>query len=216
MKEIFPGVFKHKGRLFTRNLTPGKRVYGERLLSIDGIEYREWDPYRSKLAAAILNGLKVMPISPRARVLYLGAAQGTTVSHVSDIARNGYIIAVEISPKAIEKLILVAGERENIIPVLGDANKPEEYSEYLDEINVIYQDVAQPNQVDILLKNARYLKSGYTMLCVKSRSIDVVRKPKEVFAEAVSALESGGLETVQVISLEPYEKDHAMIVSMKR
>ncbi len=215
MIEVFPGVFKHGNHLFTRNRVKGKRVYGEKLVVVRGVEYREWNPYRSKLAAAILNGLSVMPITHNSNVLYLGAAQGTTVSHVSDIVVDGYIVAVEISPKAMEDFLLLAKRRDNIIPILGDANKPEMYEEYLDDINVIYQDVAQPNQTEILSKNARYLKHGYTMLCVKSRSIDVVKNPKKVFRESVSQLEASGLKTEQVVDLEPYEKDHAMIISHK-
>ncbi len=214
MREIFPGVFKEGGRVYTRNLVPGHRVYGEKLLKEDGIEYREWNPRRSKLAAAILKGLKVMPIKPGSAVLYLGAAQGTTVSHVSDIVgRDGLVIAVEFSPKAMKDLILVAEERENIIPVLADANKPDEYKDYLLGIDVVYQDVAQPNQDDILLKNVKFAKPKYSMLCVKSRSIDVVKNPKEVFRDITKRLEDNGLATIQVIDLAPYEADHAMIVS---
>jgi fibrillarin-like pre-rRNA processing protein len=97
-------------RLATRNLTPGKRVYGERLVKWNGVEYREWNPYRSKLAAAIANGLKFVPIQEGTHVLYLGAASGTTPSHISDIVgEKGLIYAVEFSPRVfrefMEKLV---------------------------------------------------------------------------------------------------------------
>ncbi len=214
MKEVFPGVYKEGKRLFTRNLVPGTRVYGERLVKVNGIEYREWNPRRSKLAAAILNGLKIMPIKPGSNVLYLGAAQGTTVSHVSDIIGEvGVVVAVEFSPKAMKDLIMVAEERENIIPVLADANYPERYEEYLIGIETVYQDVAQPNQVEILVKNVRLARPEFSMLCVKSRSIDVVKEPRDVFRDVIRKLEETGGKTVQEISLEPYEKDHEMIIS---
>ncbi len=214
MKEVFPGVYKEGKRLFTKSLTPGIKVYGERLLRFRGEEYREWNPRRSKLAAAILKGLKTMPIKPGSHILYLGAAQGTTVSHVSDIVGpKGLVIAVEFSPKAMKDLLIVAETRENIIPVLADANKPEEYKDYLLDIDVVYQDVAQPNQSEILLKNVQYAKPKYTMLCVKSRSIDVVKDPRQVFKEVLKELEGAGLETMEVVNLAPYEADHAMIVS---
>lgn len=48
-------------------------------------EYRAWNPFRSKLAAAILGGVDKIHMGPGKKVLYLGAASGTTVSHVSDI-----------------------------------------------------------------------------------------------------------------------------------
>ena len=213
MKEVFPGVFREGKSIFTRNLVPGSRVYGEKLVKGDGVEYREWNPRRSKLAAAILKGLKTMPIKPGSGVLYLGAAQGTTVSHVSDIVKSGFVVAVEFSPKAMKDLIMVAEERNNILPILADANDPERYREYLVGIDVIYQDVAQPNQVEILVRNTKITNPKYTMLCVKSRSIDVSKNPEGIYKETIRGLEASGLKTVEVIKLGPYEKDHAMIIS---
>ena len=71
-------------------MVTGESVYGEKKVSIDGdggekIEYRVWNPFRSKLAAAILGGIDNIHMRPGSKVLYLGAASGTTVSHVSDI-----------------------------------------------------------------------------------------------------------------------------------
>ncbi len=213
MKEVFPGVFREGKSIFTRNLVPGSRVYGEKLVERNGVEYREWNPRRSKLAAAILKGLKTMPIKPGSGVLYLGAAQGTTVSHVSDIVKSGFVVAVEFSPKAMKDLIMVAEERNNILPILADANDPERYREYLVGIDVIYQDVAQPNQVEILVRNTKITNPKYTMLCVKSRSIDVSKNPESIYQETIRGLEASGLKTVEVVKLGPYEKDHAMIIS---
>ena len=213
MKEVFPGVFREGKSIFTRNLVPGSRVYGEKLVERNGVEYREWNPRRSKLAAAILKGLKTMPIKPGSGVLYLGAAQGTTVSHVSDIVKSGFVVAVEFSPKAMKDLIMVAEERNNILPILADANDPERYKDYLVGIDVIYQDVAQPNQVEILVRNTKITNPKYTMLCVKSRSIDVSKNPEGIYKETIRGLEASGLKTVEVIKLGPYEKDHAMIIS---
>ena len=48
-------------------------------------EYRAWNPFRSKLAAAIVGGIEHIHMKPGSKVLYLGAASGTTVSHVSDL-----------------------------------------------------------------------------------------------------------------------------------
>ncbi|HVP92352.1 MAG TPA: fibrillarin-like rRNA/tRNA 2'-O-methyltransferase, partial [Acidobacteriota bacterium] len=85
-------------RLATKNLTPRINVYGERLLRVEGVEYRVWDAFRSKLAAAILKNLQTVPIEPDHRVLYLGAASGTTASHVSDIVgEKGHVYCVEFA-----------------------------------------------------------------------------------------------------------------------
>ena len=45
-------VFSERRKLYTVSAAPGKRVYGERTPVIDGVEYREWSPMRSKLSAA--------------------------------------------------------------------------------------------------------------------------------------------------------------------
>src|SRR5690349_24963955 len=85
----FEGIFligkEGAEKLGTRSLAPGKIVYGEEVVKAGDEEYRVWDPFRSKLAAAILKGLHEIPFGDKSRVLYLGAASGTTVSHVSDI-----------------------------------------------------------------------------------------------------------------------------------
>jgi fibrillarin-like pre-rRNA processing protein len=120
-------------RLATRNLTLGRNVYGERLLRHEGVEYRVWDAFRSKLAAAILKNLKTVPIKPSHRVLYLGAASGTTASHVSDIVgEKGYVYCVEFAPRALRELVNnVCAYRLNMSPILEDARFPEKYGMFI-------------------------------------------------------------------------------------
>ena len=85
-------------RLATQNLTPGLTVYGERLIHVKDVEYRIWDAFRSKLAGAIIKGLQTVPLDPGYNVLYLGAASGTTPSHVSDIVgEKGHVYCVEFA-----------------------------------------------------------------------------------------------------------------------
>ena len=88
------GIFIAKGKdhlLVTKNLVPGESVYGEKRITIEGevegtkVEYRVWNPFRSKLAAGVLGGMDDIFIAPGKKVLYLGAASGTSVSHVADI-----------------------------------------------------------------------------------------------------------------------------------
>jgi fibrillarin-like pre-rRNA processing protein len=214
IQELFDGVYRIGEDIATLNLTPGKRVYGEKLVRWGGKEYRLWNPYRSKLAAAIRLGLEQLPLGKSAKVLYLGAAQGTTASHVSDIAREGVVYCVEFSPRAMQSLLALAEARENIIPILADASKPESYSYLLEKVDVVYQDIAQAKQSEILLKNVRaYLKEdGHFMHVIKARSIDVTAKPEEVFEKEVKKLKEAGLEVIQKLRLEPYEKDHLFVL----
>ncbi|RLF82453.1 fibrillarin-like rRNA/tRNA 2'-O-methyltransferase [Thermococci archaeon] len=221
-KHKFPGVYTvieddGSERIATKNLVPGQKVYGERIVKWKGEEYRIWNPNRSKLAAAILNDLKNFPIKPGTTVLYLGIASGTTASHVSDIIGwEGKIFGIEFSPRVLRELVPLVEERRNIIPILGDATKPEEYRALVTKVDVIFEDVAQPTQAKILVDNAKaYLKSGgYGMISIKSRSIDVTKEPEEVFREVEKEL-GEYFEVVERISLEPYEKDHALIVVRK-
>ncbi|MCX8163246.1 MAG: fibrillarin-like rRNA/tRNA 2'-O-methyltransferase [Candidatus Micrarchaeota archaeon] len=212
IEEIFEGVFKINGFLATKNFVRATRVYDEKIFLINSVEYREWNFFKSKLAAAIKKGLKNFPFKSNSQVLYLGASSGTTVSHISDICYRGTIIAVEFSQRPMRQLLNLAKIRPNIIPIFADANQPNTYFESNEEFqaDIIYQDVAQPNQDEILIKNAQlYLKKGsHAFLCIKSQSIDVVLKPIEVYKKVIQNLEKNGFKTIQKIELEPYDKDH--------
>ena len=206
-------------RLATKNANPGQKVYTERLISEEGVEYRTFDPYKSKLGASIFKKLSIFPFEENSKILYLGAASGTTVSHVSDIIGDeGAIYAVEFSTRSIRDLILLAEKRKNIIPIHSDARFPEEYSIIVPKVDMVYEDVAQPTQAEILDTNIKaYLKEGgYFFLAVKSRSIDVTKDPQVIYKEVIAKLESSGLKVLETIDLEPYEKDHVMIVGQKQ
>ncbi len=205
-------------RLATKNLSPGRNVYGERLVRFDGAEYRVWDAFRSKLAAAILKGLNTIPIKPGHTVLYLGAASGTTASHVSDIiGEKGHVYCVEFASRSIRDLVdNVCNYRLNMSPILEDARFPEKYAMFITrKVDDIYCDIAQSEQAKILADNADlFLKnSGWIMLAVKAQSIDVTKEPSEIYKREIKVLEKRGFRTEQTVYLEPYDKAHAMIVA---
>ena len=207
-------------RLATRNLTPGRTVYGERLIRFKSVEYRVWDAFRSKLAAAILRGVQMVPIKPGHRVLYLGAASGTTASHVSDIVgEKGHVYCVEFASRSLRELVNnVCTYRLNMSPFLEDARFPEKYALFIPgKVDDVYCDVAQPEQAKILADNADYFlkESGWVMLAVKAQSIDVTKEPSEVYQQEVKVLRSRGFAVEEVVRLEPYDKAHAMIVAQR-
>jgi fibrillarin-like pre-rRNA processing protein len=207
-------------RLATRNLTPGLNVYGERLVKFKGAEYRVWDAFRSKLAAVILKGVQNVPIEPGGKVLYLGAASGTTPSHVSDIVGDaGHVYAVEFAQRSIRDLVNnVATYRSNISPLLEDARMPERYAMFISgKVDTIYCDVAQPEQAKLLADNADvFLKaSGWVVLAVKSQSIDVTMDPDAVYRQEANVLRKRGFEVKETVNLEPFDKAHAMIVAQR-
>lgn len=204
--------------LLTKNLVPGKRVYNEDLVVREGEEYRTWDPFRSKLAAAILKGLPEDLILEGGRVLYLGTSTGTTASHVSDlVGPNGLVVGVEFAPRVAREFVeIVARQRSNVIPFVADARDPSKYS--VATVDVVYCDIAQPDQTELAIANCRRLlkKGGRLILVVKARSIDVVRDPREVFKEEAAKLVAAGFDVLSVIELSPFDKDHALIHATMR
>lgn len=223
VKELSDGIFeliKDKRHLATKNLDPGKAVYGEKLIPVEGIEYRTWDPRRSKLGAMVLKKFNI-PLKKDSKVLYLGAASGTTVSHVSDIVSEGAVYAIEFAPRSIRDLIGPASRRKNVFPILADAGKPDSYAHIVEPVDLLFQDVAQPNQAEIASRNAaRFLKrDGYLLLSIKARSIDTVANPKEVFKEEVKKLEKAfepKFEILNVKDLMPYHEDHLGVLAKLR
>jgi len=202
--------------LFTRNLVPGEAVYGERLKTQDETEYRFWNPRRSKLAALILKGCEVFPFAADSTVLYLGAASGTTASHLSDICSRGVVYCIEISPRPFRKLVSLSESRKNMMPILADANKPESYQAAIGRADIVYQDIAQRNQAGILLKNLGLVRErGYAFLMVKARSVDVTKRPKRVYDAVEDELSRSGVNVLQRVNLDPYEKDHAVLIARK-
>ena len=202
-------VYFKDGNIATKNLNPGTSVYGEELIK-DDVEYRIWNPRRSKLSAALLNGLKNLELEESSKVLYLGASTGTTVSHISDIVINGRIYAVEFSPTTAKKLVQLSRQRLNIAPILGDATKPKGYLNIAEKVDLVYCDVAQPTQSELFMKNMNMFSKddGVGLLMIKARSIDVVQKPKKIFKEQEKKLKEKGFKIIEKVKLEPYEKDH--------
>jgi fibrillarin-like pre-rRNA processing protein len=210
----FEGVFSDGEQILTKNLAPSFAVYGEELVDFKGVEYRVWNPKRSKACAMLKKGSELFPVSSRSKILYLGAASGTTASHLSDIAEEGMVFCIEFSKRAFFDLVDVCEMRKNMVPVLADATKPEMYKSIVGKVDLVYQDVSQRDQVGIFLLNlSNFLKpDGYGILMVKARSIDVTAKPKELFKKTATELQKAGLKVLQTLPLKPYEKDHAALV----
>lgn len=223
VKEIFPGVYQINDNLTTSNLVYGQKIYNEQLIDSQDQQFRIWNPFRSKLAAALMNGLQEMPIKPESKVLYLGASTGTTSSHVSDIVGpNGIVFCVEFAKRSMMDLIKVCQYRQNMIPLLADARLPHTYSLPIDKeangnVDVVYQDVADDQQVRILIENCNmYLSDrGHAMICIKARSIDAVADPSSIFKSVLAELEPH-FNILSKINLSPFDKDHLFLFLSKK
>uniref|UniRef100_H2YFA1 rRNA 2'-O-methyltransferase fibrillarin n=1 Tax=Ciona savignyi TaxID=51511 RepID=H2YFA1_CIOSA len=220
------GIFIARGKedaLVTKNLVPGDTVYGEKKIEVElegaKTEYRAWNPFRSKLAAAVLGGVEAIHIKPGSKVLYLGAASGTTVSHVSDIVGpEGLVYAVEFSHRSGRDLINVAKKRTNIIPIIEDARHPHKYRMLVGMVDTIFADVAQPDQTRIVALNAHHFlkNAGHFVISIKASCIDSTAKPESVFASEVKKMQGEKMKPQEQMTLEPYERDHAVVVGMYR
>ena len=209
---------KAKKKLFTINLSPGKKVYDEALIKDKGIEYRTWNPRKSKLAAAITKGASQIGIKPNSIVLYLGCASGTTCSHISDIVnKKGFVFALDFAPRVMREMVFVCEQRSNIMPIITNANNTESFEKHITMVDVVFQDIAQKQQAEIFIKNCKKFlkKGGFGLLSVKARSVDVAKKPKLVFQEVREKLEKE-LIIVDYRTLEPFELDHCMFICKKR
>jgi len=221
------GVFVARGKedlLVTKNLTPGESVYGEKRIAVESpdgskVEYRVWNPFRSKLAAGILGGLDKIHIAPGKKVLYLGAASGTTVSHVADIVGpQGLVYAVEFSHRSGRDLINMARKRTNVIPIVEDARHPHKYRMLVGMVDVIFADVAQPDQARIIALNSHYFlkNSGHIVISIKANCIDSTVDAAAVFAKEVKKMQEEKIKPKEQLTLEPYERDHAVVVGEYR
>lgn len=214
----FENVFWIKDKLCTKNMIPGEKVYDERLFKKGKDEYRAWDPERSKPAAAIYKNLNHFPLKEGFKVLYLGFASGTTGSHFSDIiGPEGIVYGVEISDRVLRESLPLCKKRKNIVPLMMNARKPEDYS-WVEEVDMIFADVAIPDMTDVFIRNAKMFlkKDGFGMLTIKSRSIDVTEKPVVIYKKERAKLEKM-FNVTDFVRLDPYERDHGFfVVKMKK
>ena len=210
----WPGVVREGRTLFTPNLEPGRRVYGEELRTFHGVEHRAWDPFRSKLAALLLRGAPAELLAPARAALYLGGAHGTTVSHLSDLWPGTPIFVVEKSPTAFAPLLALARRRPNVLPLLADAQLPERYLADVGTVDFLYQDVAQRDQARLFVDNARTLLApgGRGVLMLKIRSVSQRRPAPAIVRAAREELAAGGLRATGEFALPPFSRDHTALL----
>lgn len=218
LKEIFPGVFQERKNIYTRSLV-SSNLYGEKILRDKGAEYRHWNPFRSKIIAAVQNGLKEFPVKKESKILYLGVAEGQTAAHLSDIiGEHGLLVGLDVSNKTMTKFIEACGERNNLIPLLADARNTDSYEDDLKGIkfDFLMQDVSQKNQAEIFLKNSRFLKEkGFGLLSIKARSISSSLKVKKIFEGELEVLKDD-FELLEAVDLKPFDKHHLFCVLRKK
>jgi fibrillarin-like pre-rRNA processing protein len=206
----WPNLRKEGRELYTRSARPGRAVYGEALRPFEDGEYREFDPWRSKLAAYILRDGPPPEIPRLRKLLYLGGAHGTTVSHLSDLLPQVPLFVVEKSPMTFAALLALAKDRRWVHPILADAHLPERYRADVGTVEFLYQDIAQRDQAAIFAENALAClrPHGEGVLMLKVRSVTQRRSVGQVIQETRRTLSEHGLEVTGQLSLAPFAREH--------
>lgn len=215
---VYRKRFGKRYSYFTKSIYPGFKGFDERIEKVDGVEFREVKPERSKFVAAIAKGLDQTGIKQGTKVLYLGASHGYTPSFISDIVgEDGFLFCLDFAPRVVKDLVFVCEKRKNMAPFLDDATQPENYKDLIPEVDVVFQDIAQREQVKIFIENCKlFLKQGgFGLFALKARSVDVTKKPKDIFKQVRAVLEKE-LIVVDYRELDPFEKDHAFFVVKKK
>jgi len=211
MSDLPEGVqwrqFGGRQRLATR----GDPVYGE---PVDAEGWRVWDTNRSKVGA-LLETHGDPGFEPDSGLLYLGAATGTTVSHLADMGLLVY--AVELSAYAADALLEVSRSRPRLFPIIADARHPARYAGTVEaDLSWLIQDVASAEQAQIATANRRFLADdGMSMIFIKARSIDATASPSTVFADVEAEL-TDTYEITARVSMDTTHEDHRAIIAKVR
>ena len=212
---IFWITIKNKKKLATLNNAGINEAYNEKLTEINGKQYNVWNPYTSKLAAAIVNGMEIFPILEKTKVLYLNTTIEKTLSHISDIiGMNGKIFVVrdmvENSKNFLEK---VRNNRVNIFSITRENGVPARFSS-TEMVNVVYVDITQHNETEVAIQNCKnYLRNGgFLMLVVPTKKIDFINNPSKQNLEEMQKLQSS-FEIIQQINLTDFFKEYSMIIA---
>ena len=189
-------------------LSPGKIRQGDRVYN----GMRVWQPERSKVAALLSLGDNPSIIG--SKVLYLGAAAGTTVSFISDYAEVVY--AVEFSPRPMQHLVSLTMERTNIVPIFADARDPGRYMPLIESVDVLIQDIAQRDQAEIAAINTLFIRNGGEfVLFLKMLSIDVAGDQDIICQMAVTRVKQAGISDIRVIKMDKFYTGHVAILGTR-
>jgi fibrillarin-like rRNA methylase len=206
--------FGERRELWTETAGRPPPVYGERWRAEEHRTLRAFEPARSKLAAGIVAGWRGPLPRPGERWLYLGAASGSTASHVADlVGPAGAVYAVERSVRPFARLLAAAERWPNLLPVLADAREPERYADLVPPVAGLYADIAQPDQVAIVRRNAELLLTGHgcpVLLALKTSSMGRERAPAGHLAHAEAELDAR-IERSPSVGLAPSHRAHYLV-----
>ena len=213
---IFWVTVRNEKKLATLSNVSTNQDYEENLVEMNGKQYSIWNPYMSKLAAAIINGIEIFPILKKTKILYVDPATEKTVKHISDIVGiNGKIFVVRnIIKNSKNFLEQIAKNRSNIFTIIPDKTNPARLTGMTETVDVIYIDIAEHNQTEIAIQNCKnHLRiGGFLMLIVPTKNIDFTSNPSKKNQEERKKLQTS-FDIIQEINLTDFFKEYSMVIA---
>ena len=213
---IFWVTVRNEKKLATLSNMSTNQDYKENLVQTNGKRYSIWNPYTSKLAAAIINGMEIFPILKKTKILYVDPATEKTVKHISNIVGiNGKIFVVrDVMKNSKNFLEQIVKNRSNIFTIIPDKTNPARLTGMTETVDVIYIDIAEHNQTEIAIQNCKnHLRiGGFLMLIVTTKNIDFANNPSKKNQEERKKLQTS-FDIIQEINLTDFFKEYSMVIA---
>ena len=234
MKEarIFQIQIGNEEQLATKNMVKGTKTRKEKIVIVNNEEFLEWNPYKSKLAAAIRNGLQILPIIKNSKVVCINLLEESTMLHISNIVGSGgSVFVIDVNKNKKSFLNKLVNTHKNIIPIYDKVDELSFSSSITGKVDALYVDLPESEQIEQIVRNYGSLlkNEGFLMLVAKKDSDailenDIVGWMAEQRAglnkiREITAKLKSQFEIIQEINLginyamEPYHKLHAFILA---
>ena len=233
MKEtrIFQIQIGNEEQLATKNIVKGTKTRKEKIVIVNNEEFLEWNPYKSKLAAAIRSGLQILPIIKNSKVVCINLPEESTILHISNIVgSDGSVFVIDVNKNKKSFLNKLVNTHKNIIPIYDTVDELPSSSSITGKVDALYVDILESEQIEqIVEKYGSLLKNeGFLMLVTKKDDAilenDIVGWMAEQRAglnkiREITAKLKSQFEIIQEINLgvnyvmEPYHKLHAFILA---
>ena len=234
MKEtrIFQIQIGDKEQLATKNIVEGTKTHKEKIVIVNDEEFLEWNPYKSKLAAAIRNGLQILPIIKNSKVVCINPLEESTILHISNIVGSkGSVFVIDVDKNKKSFLNKLVNTHKNIIPIYDTVDELSFSSSITGKVDALYVDIPESEQIETIVeKYGSLLKNeGFLMLIAKKDDNAIIendiagwmaeqRAGLNKIREITTKLKSQ-FEIIQEINLglnygmRPYHKFYAFILA---
>ena len=166
-----------------------------------------WNPYTSKLAAALFSGMEIFPIKLASKIFYFDDYSTITLEHISNIINNEGIVYFL---KNIENKQILNFTNVKIINC--DIDNHDYFIELQEEIDVAYLDLSTDEKLNSIIKNCKIIlkQNGFLVLVLNDKysiSDDFIVQIQNTIINLKASF-----ELIQEINLSYFFKNSFMIV----